>query len=57
MLILFKCDLAKECLANNRFKTQMNQFCKDKGIVGWFPTSAKDDINIEEAAKFLVSKV
>ena len=56
-MVFFKCDLAKEKLANNKFKTQMDQLCKDKDIVGWFPTSAKDDINIEQAAKFLVSKV
>ena len=35
----------------------MNEFCKDKGFSGWFETSAKDDINIEQASKFLVAKV
>ena len=42
-------------MANNN--EQMNEFCKEKGFVGWFETSAKDDINVEKAAKFLVSKV
>ena len=35
----------------------MDEFCKDKGFVGWFETSAKENINVENAAKFLVSKV
>jgi Ras-related protein Rab-32 len=50
-----KCDLSKENLANNN--QQMNEFCQDKGFIGWFETSAKDDINVEQAAKFLVSKI
>ncbi len=51
----FKCDLAKENLTNNN--EQMNEFCRDKGFAGWYETSAKDDINVETAAKFLVTKV
>jgi Ras-related protein Rab-32 len=35
----------------------MNEFCRDKGFAGWYETSAKDDINVETAAKFLVTKV
>ena len=55
VLLANKCDLAKENLTNNN--EQMNEFCKDKGFAGWFETSAKDDINVEQAAKFLVSKI
>lgn len=47
--------MSKENLANNN--QQMNEFCQDKGFIGWFETSAKDDINVEQAAKFLVSKI
>ncbi len=50
-----KCDLIKEGLTNNH--EQMEEFCKDKGFIGWFETSAKENINVEQAAKFLVSKV
>ena len=35
----------------------MDEYCADRGILSWFETSAKEDINISDAAKFLVSKV
>lgn len=35
----------------------MEEFCKEKGFLGWFETSAKENINIDEAARFLVSQV
>jgi len=35
----------------------MDEYCKDNGFAGWFETSAKDNINIEEAARALVVKV
>ncbi len=37
--------------------TQMNEFCAEKGFAGWFETSAKENIGIDEAAAFLVNKV
>lgn len=37
--------------------SKMDEYCKEKGFAGWFETSAKENINIEEAAKFLVNKV
>jgi hypothetical protein len=35
----------------------MNEFCAEKGFAGWFETSAKENIGIDEAATFLVNKV
>lgn len=35
----------------------MDEYCKEKGFAGWFETSAKENINIEEAARSLVNKV
>jgi len=35
----------------------MNEFCSQQGFSAWFETSAKDNINIDESANFLVSKI
>lgn len=35
----------------------MEEYCREKGFAGWFETSAKENINIEEAARSLVNKV
>lgn len=35
----------------------MDEYVKEHGFAGWFETSAKDNINIEEAARALVNKV
>lgn len=35
----------------------MDEYVKEHGFAGWFETSAKDNINIEEAANALVNKV
>lgn len=48
-------DQPKEGIAANREK--MNEFCQQQGFSAWFETSAKDNINIDESANFLVSKV
>ena len=53
--LLFQCDQTKEGLVNN--SAQMDEYCKDKGFTQWFETSAKENINIDEAARCLVSKV
>uniref|UniRef100_H0VQS6 Ras-related protein Rab n=1 Tax=Cavia porcellus TaxID=10141 RepID=H0VQS6_CAVPO len=48
------CDQNKDSGHN---PSQMDQFCKDHGFSGWFETSAKDNINIDEAARFLVEHI
>jgi len=55
VLIANKCDLAKEGFARNT--AQMDKFCEEHGFAGWFETSAKDNINIDTAAKFLVARI
>lgn len=54
ILLANKCDLAKEGLVRN--SQQMDKYCEDKGFVGWFETSAKDNTNIEDACNYLVQK-
>ncbi|KAG7516042.1 ras-related protein Rab-38-like [Solea senegalensis] len=54
VLLANKCDQGRE-LTNNGIK--MDQFCKDHGFVGWFETSAKDNLNISDAANLLVKHI
>ncbi|XP_036269745.1 ras-related protein Rab-32 [Pipistrellus kuhlii] len=54
VLLANKCDQKKE---GGQSPAQMDQFCKEHGFTGWFETSAKDNINIEEAARFLVENI
>eukprot|EP01103_Thecamoeba_quadrilineata_P009809 TRINITY_DN1991_c0_g1_i2.p1 TRINITY_DN1991_c0_g1~~TRINITY_DN1991_c0_g1_i2.p1 ORF type:complete len:179 (-),score=36.32 TRINITY_DN1991_c0_g1_i2:118-654(-) len=55
VLLANKVDLQKE--AFQKTPAQMEKYCEENGFVGWFETSAKDNINIEKAAKFLVNKI
>lgn len=55
VLLANKCDQTKEGLVNN--SDQMEEFCKEKEFLGWFETSAKENINIDEAARFLVNQI
>lgn len=53
--ICLQCDQQKEGIVNTPVK--MDEYCREKGFAGWFETSAKENINIEEAARSLVNKV
>lgn len=55
VLLANKCDQQKEGLVNNSAK--MEEYCRERGFTAWFETSAKENINIEEAAKCLVTKI
>jgi Ras-related protein Rab-32 len=35
----------------------MDLYCKDKGFAKWFETSAKKNINIEIAMRYLIDEV
>lgn len=55
VLLANKCDQPKEGLVN--FSNEMDKYCTEKGFVGWFETSAKENINVEDCMTFLVKKV
>lgn len=54
VLLANKCDQKKD---RSQSPSQMDQFCKEHGFIGWFETSAKDNINIDEATRFLVENM
>jgi len=53
VLLANKCDLVKTPLSEE----VMNDYCKENGFLAWFATSAKENINIDEAANFLVENI
>jgi len=55
VLLANKCDQPKEGMVNK--SSEMDKFCDEKGFIGWYETSAKENINIDEASKFLVKKI
>lgn len=55
LLLANKCDSPKEGPAAN--PEALDKFARDNNFCGWFYTSAKENINVEEASKFLVGKI
>eukprot|EP01038_Epipyxis_sp_PR26KG_P014764 gene14764-19845_t len=53
VLLANKCDLEEAIIDAE----QLDAFCLEKGFKGWFETSAKTNVNIDKAAKFLVEKI
>jgi len=54
--LFVQCDQARNG-APECDKTQMNDYCQQHAFDAWFETSAKENINIEEAARFLIARV
>ncbi|XP_060537271.1 ras-related protein Rab-32 isoform X3 [Cylas formicarius] len=55
VLLANKCDQQEEGIITNPGK--MDDYCAENGFTAWFETSARDNINIDEAAKSLVEKI
>jgi len=55
ILLANKIDMAKDGFVKS--PSQMDQYCKENNFVGWFETSAKENVGIDKAAKFLISKI
>jgi len=56
VLLANKCDLAKEG-GYVKNATEMDKYTQENGFIKWFETSAKDNVNIDKAAKFLVQHI
>ena len=50
-----QCDQAKEGLVQN--SEQMDKYCADKGFIGWYETSAKENVGINQASEALVRAI
>ncbi|KAI1283261.1 Ras-related protein Rab-32 [Halotydeus destructor] len=55
VLLANKSDCSREGHAAS--PEYLDKFCSENGFAGWFYTSAKNNENVEEAAKYLVNKV
>ncbi|XP_053213262.1 ras-related protein Rab-32-like [Panonychus citri] len=55
VLVANKCDLTKHEKFNN--PSYLDEFCQMNGFNGWYFTSAKDNINIEETSSLLISEI
>ncbi|RWS26589.1 hypothetical protein B4U80_08600, partial [Leptotrombidium deliense] len=54
VLLANKADMPKEGKAAD--EAFLTEFCKENQFCGWYYTSPKENVNVEEASRFLVSK-
>uniref|UniRef100_A0A3B4TY21 RAB32, member RAS onco family n=1 Tax=Seriola dumerili TaxID=41447 RepID=A0A3B4TY21_SERDU len=54
VLLANKCDMTGR---DGDLLSSLDSFCEDNNLVGWFETSAKDNINIDEAGAFFVKQM
>jgi len=54
-VILFanKCDLPGVVVD----KDMLDRFCKENNFIGWYATSAQNNVNIDEGMKFLIARI
>ncbi|KAK7104544.1 ras-related protein Rab-32B-like [Littorina saxatilis] len=53
LLLANKCDIDEV----NIDRDKIDNFCKEHHFIGWFPTSAKSNTNVEEAMNFLIEHI
>ncbi|CAO3698151.1 unnamed protein product [Rhizopus microsporus] len=57
ILLANKTDLIQEGHGQPVNPAELDSFCREHGFIQWFETSAKDNSNIEEATRCLVSAI
>jgi len=53
LLLANKCDLPGVQID----KDMLDRFCKENNFIGWYPTSAQNNVNIDEGMKFLIQRI
>jgi len=53
LLLANKCDLPGVSID----REMLDRFVKEQNFIGWYPTSAQNNVNVDDAMKFLVSTI
>eukprot|EP00035_Acanthoeca_spectabilis_P021134 m.436521 g.436521 ORF g.436521 m.436521 type:complete len:216 (+) comp17987_c0_seq1:247-894(+) len=53
LLVANKCDLAERPIP----KEDIQQLCDEHGFIGWIETSAKEDVNVSKAMRYLIEHI